>query len=462
MYGPSAGLVALTLWCFCPNIIGHAQLVTSDAAAAALGVSAGYVFWRWARRPRWESAGAAGLVLGLAELTKATWLVLFPLWPALWAVGAWRNRHRAGPKEVFSQIGQLAGILAVAVFTLNAGYGFEGSFQPLGHFDFVSKALAPRVHGKEGFALVNRFHNTWLGQIPVPFPEHYVLGIDQQRLDLEQADWAYLRAEWRQGGWWYYYLYALAIKVPLGTSTLVLLAACLTLGHRACSASRYGVVFLIAPAAVVLALVSSQSGSVLYVRYVLPILPFTFIWASKTASPVYRGNRWIAAIVAGALTWSVSSSLYVYPHSLSYFNEMVGGPKGGHAHLLDSNIDWGQDLLYLKAWLDEHPEARPLGLAYWGSYDAWLAGIDHRLPPRGPQCTIGRLGTPDQTGPLPGWYALSVNELRRHTRDYDYFLRFRPVAMAGYSIYIYHVTPQEANRVRRDLGLREVPDSSAD
>jgi hypothetical protein len=63
------------------------------------------------------------------------------------------------------------------------------------------------------------------------------------------------------------------------------------------------------------------------------------------------------------LLWSIASSLGVYPHSLSYFNELVGGPANGHAHLLDSNIDWGQDLLLLKEWLDAHPEASPLGLA---------------------------------------------------------------------------------------------------
>jgi hypothetical protein len=52
------------------------------------------------------------------------------------------------------------------------------------------------------------------------------------------------------------------------------------------------------------------------------------------------------------LAWSVGSSLWYYPHSLSYFNELVGGPMGGPKHLLDSNIDWGQDLFYLKDWLD--------------------------------------------------------------------------------------------------------------
>jgi hypothetical protein len=47
--------------------------------------------------------------------------------------------------------------------------------------------------------------------------------------------------------------------------------------------------------------------------------------------------------------WLVASSLWIYPHSLSYFNEAIGGPLNGAEHLLGSNLDWGQDLRYLSA-----------------------------------------------------------------------------------------------------------------
>jgi hypothetical protein len=56
---------------------------------------------------------------------------------------------------------------------------------------------------------------------------------------------------------------------------------------------------------------------------------------------------------------------------------------------------------------------------------------------------------------LPGWYALSVNDIYGQSK-YGYFLNFRPVAMAGYSIYIYHITADEANRVRTESGLKEL------
>ena len=40
-----------------------------------------------------------------------------------------------------------------------------------------------------------------------------------------------------------------------------------------------------------------------------------------------------------------------------------------------------------------------------------------------------------------------------HHDAYTYFLQFRPIARAGYSIYIYRITEAEANDARRRMGL---------
>ena len=270
--------------------------------------------------------------------------------------------------------------------------------------------------------------------------------------------WSYLRGEWRLGGWWYYYLYAMAVKVPLGIWVLGALAVFLTCTDRRYRAGWRNELVLLAPALAVLVLVSSQTGFNHHMRYVLPAFPFLFIWISKVGRAFELGHRTVAVMGAAALVWSAGSSLWIYPHSLSYFNESVGGPRRGHEHLVDSNIDWGQDLLYLKRWLDAHPEARPMAVAYRNSYDASVAGIDDsRKPPPGPTGVYATARAREKLGPMPGWYAISVHLLRHRHERYKYFLDyFQPVAMAGYSIYIYHITLDEANRVRRRLGLPEL------
>ena len=430
LYGRSAGLAAMCLWCFDPNILALGHMITPDAGAAALGVAAAYAFWRWLKEPGWLAALATGLALGLAELTKTTWILLLPLWPLLWVL--WRLLVRKGTAEPGRKPSapQLLVVLLLGVGVLHCGYGFEGSFTRLGDYPFISQALSGSAHPYgERPATANRFRETWLADLPVPLPKNYVMGIDFQKHDFEQRMWSYLRGQWRLGGWWYYYLYALAVKLPLGTWVLVFLAAGATLLDRRYSATPADELVLFAPVAVVLTVVSWHTGFNHHLRYVLPILPFAFIWMSKIARSVDLWHPRLAALAALALAGSIGSSLWTYPHSLSYFNELTGGPRHGPAHLLDSNMDWGQDLVYLIEWLDRHPEARPIGVAYFGSYDPREVGIDYVPVP--------------ESRPQPGWYAVSVGNTYSFDQRYAYFLRFAPVASAGYSIRIYHITDAE-------------------
>ena len=191
-------------------------------------------------------------------------------------------------------------------------------------------------------------------------------------------------------------------------------------------------------------LVSSQTGFNHHLRYVVLSFPFLFIWIAKLAKPGVT-SRLGRSAPALALVSVVTSSLWIYPHSLSYFNELAGGPRNGHAHLggvdIDTNIDSGQDLLYLKRWIDDHPSTGLMWIAFNGLYDPSLACIDYRkLPSVSPANSEGSPPAPAPDGPLPpGWYALSINKIRSPTHQYDHFMALQPTAMAGYSIYIYHV-----------------------
>ncbi len=472
LYGPTSGYLSMLLWCFFPSICAFAPMVCPDAGAAAVGVTAGYIFWRWLRRPNWRTAFAGGLALGLAELTKLTWVVLFLVWPLLWMIRkVRRSRLQAGPDSTPSDGGtaiQLLSILLTAIYVINLGYGFEGTFRKLGDFEFISETLAgPAIETGAAIPGRNRFDGTCLEGFPVLLPKHYVMGIDRQKWDFERGLPSYLHGEWADHGWWYYYLCAMAIKVPLGTWCLLALATGATIFARSYNASWYDEMVLLVPGLVILVFVSSQTGFSIHSRYVIPIFPFLFIWASKVARVfesrrVTRGRSLMAAATVAALTWSVGSSLWTYPHSLSYFNELAGGPRNGGEYLLDSNIDWGQDLLYLKEWLDKHNEVTLDGLAYWNSYSATVFGIRNcpysRPGPSSAHTNGNCLSSAGHLGPSPGWYALSVNEIYGRDKKHRYFLHSKPIAMAGYSIYIYHITLEDANRVRRELGLPELPE----
>jgi 4-amino-4-deoxy-L-arabinose transferase-like glycosyltransferase len=452
LYGPAAGLLAAVLWCFCPNILAHGQLITSDAAATALGVFACYTFWRWLKRPTWWHALVSGVVLGIAELAKTTLVIFYPLWPLLWLVYRWPQRRELGSRDWLREAGMLVARMIVGLYVINLGYGFEGTFTRLGYYRFVSAALGTELGaGTPSKNGGNRFTGTWLENVPIPLPKHYVLGIDLQKQDFENYDRpSYLRGQFSPKGWWYYYLYALAIKVPLGTWLLVGLATTARFWGRT-SVTWNDELILLSPALVILAFVSSQTGFSEHMRYVLPIFPFVFIWVGRVATLRLRQHRLLTGAVVAALAWSICSSLWICPHSLSYFNELVGGPTGGSAHLIQSNVDWGQDLLELKRWLNRHPEAKPLNLVYFGYFDPEHASLPYVVPERLLTGNSERI----QVSQIPaGWYAVSANFVRGYPwfvytgsgseayldqNQLTAFQELKPVAMAGYSILIYHV-----------------------
>ena len=461
LYGSAAGCLGLALWCFEPTILAHAQFTMPDLPAAVAALAATYVFWRYLQKPSWGRASLAGLLLGVAQLTKFTLLVLYGVWPLLWLMHRLGRHDPTGRVRLGTQAGQGLLIVALSLFVLNLGYEFDQTGRPLGEIPFVSRAFAGEPAERETSGMPgragNRFRDTWLGRVPVLLPADYIRGIDVQRCDFEELGkraGSYLAGEWREEGWWYYYLYALAVKVPLGILALALWALGLTLCRRSGRDRRGGEWALWLPALGILALVSSQTGFNHHMRYVLPFLPFVIVGTSKLGC-FFRPERWKAgALVAVLLLWAAGSSLAIHPHYLSYFNELGGGPDNGHDHLLESNTDNGQDLLFLKGWLERHPEARPLGLAYYGAVDPRLVGIAFTLPP---------------SDPCPGYYAVSINYVRGSClvpppdgrggwdhlpRDrYAYFRHFQPIAKAGYSLFVYHITLGEANRARQQLGL---------
>tara|TARA_R110002072_G_scaffold303105_1_gene493706 strand:+ start:8582 stop:10486 length:1905 start_codon:yes stop_codon:yes gene_type:complete len=454
LHDERAGVVACLLWCFAPSVLTHGHLVTTDVAATALGLVANYYFWRWLQttasssespRSSWVAAFLAGMLLGLAELSKTTWVVLYLVWPGIWAL--WRcSSQTKSLKLAGREALQLSVAMAVSIYIINLGYGFEGTGERLGNFRFASEPLG--VANSSDF-YSNRFAGTLLGQLPVPLPRNYVQGIDMQKRGFEQEIQMYLNGKWKTGGWWYYYLYGALIKIPI--AGLVLFACSIALQVTSkCSGDLWrSLAVLVVPAIVIFVLVSSQTAINRHTRYILPCMPLLFILSSGVFSRSSAGwtRRAIGRFFSSMLLiWYVVSSIWIFPHSTTYFNELAGGPFNGPKLILGSSVDWGQDLLYLKRWLDAHPEAEPIGVAY-GLYrlSPRLAGIEYSLVPPGLESKRPRVAG-EATGPRPGWYAVAVKRIYDSHQTHRYFLDFTPTDYAGYSMYIYHLKEDEVER----------------
>ena len=450
LFGASSGLVGLALWSLCPNIIGHAGLITLDVPAAVFALLAMYVFRRYLQERSTKRALVSGAAFGAAILVKFTLLLLPIIALALWVLATWRAKTWRQLRH------PLLGALAMVV-VINAGYGFKGSFTPLGRFQFLSDSLRGELDKPLPPTVMvpppgNRFRDTLLGELPLPVPSDFVRGIDEQKLHTELNLPAYRNGAWQRGGWWDYYIDALRWKLALGTLLLGLLALVLICKRRY-RADWLDEALIWTPALVIFVLLSAETGINSHLRYVFPALAFALVGISRCGI-AFVGRTWrrpalLGVAVAAAIAWNACAVARVHPHYLSYFNETAGGPNEGWRHLVDSNIDWGQDLYELKRWVADHPDATPLHVAYFGALDPHQVGIDRYELPR------------PWGAPAPGWYAVSVNfatGMPYHAFDgasntmmipagaYRYFLALKPVAKAGYSIFIYHVPSVPASR----------------
>jgi hypothetical protein len=446
LFGDGPSLLSLFLWTFSPTIIAHGQLITADVGGASIGILCFYMFWKWLHESSWRCTLWLGTVLGLLQLTKSTWVILFGVWPLMWLI--WRFCTSKNQKQgwFLCEGRKLAVTFLLAVYLLNLGYGFQGTGKRLGDYEFISTAIGgPQLPGDEkrgqilgypGYfqgSIRNRFTGTMLGSLPVPLPQKYVEGIDRQKFHFECDNWSYLGGQWKKGGWRYYYVYAISVKSPHGTWMIILAAGLGVLTTARLRGRLRDEAFLAGTMILLFTFVSLQTGINRHVRYALPAFPFAFILASRAGLLFERKSWRLAGVVGVGACWLVFSTLTTFPHHLSYFNELAGGPKNGGRHLNSSNVDWGQDLLYLKEWLDQHPNVKLDGLAWHcRAVDPAIAGIEAAEVPH---------------SLTPGWYAVSMNMITNRGGEYEYFKNLTPIAWAGHSIPIFCVTEADGQNL---------------
>src|SRR5262249_54245989 len=190
----------------------------------------------------------------------------------------------------------------------------------------------------------------------------------------------------------------------------------------------------------------------LFRSHLLPMYPFLIVFASKVARLfTSRREPRLRALAAVLVAWCVAETALIYPHFLAYFNEIAGGPSGGYRWLVDSNLDWGQDLKGLARYQQQHSE-EPLFLSYFGTADPAYYGVRARLLPAyglpyhlrsSPTATFDEV-------PPGALVAVSATNLQAVWGD-DLFpgisrfmARLRPeppVARIGYSIFVFRMPP---------------------
>ena len=391
LFGPSAGLMALMLYAFGPNIIAHARFVTMDVGLSCFYFISAYYLWAHLRSGRMRDAALCGLFAGLTLASKFSGVVLAPVIGVL-LIGAAVLRPRGG-ESLLIAVRNVSGRLAV-LFLIAGGVVWAAYYFPMDPFFYIRGGL-----------LVNENHN--------PLAPQYLMG------------------QFRTGSFPHYFLMAFLFKTP--EAVLLLLLGTLVFRRRMSKGGLVDECCLAAPP-VAFFIFTSVLANNLGLRYILPVYPFVFVGVSRLL-PVLLSSR--VAKCAGLILggWHIFWSLQIYPHHIAYFNRVSGGPARGHRLLDDSNVDWGQDLKILKAYLDENGIERVKLFQAWPGEPAYY-GIEYDDV------------TPEEwvRAPTPGVYAINImalvqgwyqKELRRGGGHTDWLDRYEPVDRVGYSFWIY-------------------------
>ena len=430
LYGPLAGLVAAAFCCFSPNLLAHGPLITPDIYLTAAIVGSLWAFDRLLRRPGVTSALVLGLALGLAALAKLTGLLLLGVVPALLAALQLAARLRPRAETSDAEAGDFdlahgkriwlallaAGVVAIAA--INLAYLGGGSFAPLGDYELASRQLQSVQQHLPG----------WL---PVPLPRYFFLSIDAQLA--EEGYTAYLLGQFNEQGYHYYYLVGLLVKTPLPVLLLAALA-CFWGGPL-----RRREWLLLGVGAALLCFFSLARHKNIGMRYVLFLEPMLAIWIARLAAPGawntisrQRRIRWATGLGFVGLLFA---NLSIWPDYLAWFNWASGGPNHGHYYLLDSNLDWGQDLIALRRY-QEHEGIDSLDLAYFGRVPPEVYGVKYRPLGAQPPARFAAISA----NLLWGRMYIINGDPRYWPQDPDTFAAYRkrkPMAVLGHTIYVF-------------------------
>jgi len=439
--GPRAGLLALTLFAFDPNMIAHGTLITTDMAATMLSVATLYAASRQVgEKAKRRKSGKAerqgsenfvgwmgvGVLLGLALLAKVSSLMLVPVLGLVIAGHEWRMANGELHGSRFTQyvlrlIPYAASLALPTMLVVWAGYGFEVGQVPGLPFP-IPAATHVRIYQS--------------------LQEHYELGHP-----------TFLLGQVSSHGWWWYFPVAFVLKTPLPMLLLALYAVVcaayrvrrdvLTHSTHALRSTHY--VVLLFP--LLYAATSLFSTVNIGYRHLLPLLPFLYIGVASCKLQVATSKSRASHFTFHALRithyalllWLILGTLAVAPHDLAFFNELAGGPAGGYRYLVDSNLDWGQNLWQLREWMTEH-DVTEVYYAHYSPARPQAYGIEVKFLPPDPRAVTF---TPWQ--PAPGWYAIGATVLQGpyapDLNSYAWFRNREPAARLGHALWLYEVAP---------------------
>lgn len=399
LYGRKAGLFVLFLFVFCPNINGHAVLVTTDAYAALFTLTSAWYFRKALLTGGWKNTLWFGIHLGLAQLAKQSLTHLYIIFLLLLVFYLLRRDVRVRIKPA---LGRMLAVILIVILMINIGFLFSGTGKALGEYNFRSSFFR-RLQQNLAFA----------GSLPLPLPEPYLSGLDlTKNMDEigpghpESSGDVYLLGQYKSGeGFWYYYFVVLFFKTPIPVIVLFVWLLLTWIKQRRQFFLQDELIFAFV---IVYFLIyfnffyASQVG----IRHIIMVYPLLYLLTGKIADRVLQKKLW-AAILA---LYSVVGFYSYFPDLIAYSNEFLLPKRKAYKVMADSNIDYGQGYFFVEKYLKKHTDVR-------------LA----------------------DTIPAPGKQVVRLNAYLDLNRQHKYawLRKFEPVSRVGHSYLLFDIKKEE-------------------
>lgn len=360
MFSEAAANLALGLFAFSPALIAHYSLITTDGIGVLMIFATAVQLLRWRSRPTRGQTVLLGVVMGLLLLAKFYTPPMF-LVALAWMLLLKPQGVAINPRH-WNWRAALAAC-ALAFLVVWAGYFFHVSRLTMRDGRFVATFPHRPPIIKEMRTPVNF-------SIPVPAGE-YLDGLRNVAFHNHRGHQAFLLGTASaKGGWKLYYLTVMLLKWP--TVVMVLFLALLLLAaRRRIIVPRDLLIMASFPAVYFVFAIFSHID--IGDRHILPMYPFVLLFVAGGWVQLARRSRIALALVVIALALNAADALRYAPDYLSYFTPFVS-PHRTYEYLSDSNLDWGQGLLALRHYQDEHPQEK-IYLTYFGSVDPAAYGL---------------------------------------------------------------------------------------
>jgi 4-amino-4-deoxy-L-arabinose transferase-like glycosyltransferase len=431
LFGDAAALFGVALYTIEPTFLAHGRVVHTDVPAALVYLLFFYTLQAYSDAPDTRRALRLGLVGGLALVTKFSMVVLVPVLVVYFVFRFWKALQSGGEGGVKRTAVHAALVALVALLVVNAAYYFERPPLEASDVRWVELKSAPLAGAiTNGIAALSNV-----------VPTYYLFGVYNVAVHNHYGHAASLLGMHNDLGWWYYFPVAFALKTTL-PFLLLSVASLAWASYRLVFKRDARLLFLVVPFCVYTAL--SITGHInIGVRHFLPAYPFLFIMGGALLARLLRVRRMLAgpAVAALLVGWMGVEAARAFPDYTPYMNQLTAG-RPGWRYLSDSNVEWGDDVGELAAYLKARGQTRVRAAlaAGWSTLGNYGVEYVDMISPTGPRqktryVAIGASFLNGSTVPgdenVPG---------RRTGERPDFFARYReraPEAVFGNSIYLY-------------------------